>query len=210
MACRCRHPTQHPEEGIAVGDKDYILAGVGAGGTDGTGLAFFGPLGSTLPTDATSALNAALLDAGRITEDGLTFKPDVSTKEIKAYGSNQIQRTLITDEKTTFEIAFLETNAVTVAVYSKKLLSAITVSGTGGIATTYGASGQIHYAAVFDIIDGLNHVRYVCPDVDVTGRKEVKVASGEVISRGVTLTAYPDDTGIAVYEYNIVDALAGS
>jgi hypothetical protein len=200
-----------PRKGKSVmGDKDNILAGVSAGGTDGCALAWFGPAGTTLPTSATAVLDVDLLDAGLVTEDGLTFKPDMSSKDIKAYGSGQVQRTLITDEKNTFEITFLETNAVTVALYSKKTLASVTVGATGTINTTYGSSSIVRYTAVFDVVDGSNHTRYCCPDVEVSGRKEVKAASGEVISRGVTLTAYPDSTGEAVYEYNIVAALAAS
>jgi hypothetical protein len=185
-----------------------IVAGQGAGGTDGTGLAFFAPEGTSLPTSATAVMDVAFLNGGKITEDGLTAKFEKSVKEIKCYGSTQIQRVLETDAKTTFEIAFLQTTAVAVAVYSGQELSSIVVDVTGGMSTTHGGPTDARYTVVFDIIDGDNHVRFVCPSVEVSARKERKISAGEADVRGVTLTAYPDDSGVACYEYIVVAALA--
>jgi hypothetical protein len=185
-----------------------IVAGQGAGGADGTGLAFIAPEGTTVPTDALTALNVAFVNGGKITEDGLTAKFDKSVKEIKCFGSTQIQRVLVTEEKTTFDIAFLQTTAAAVAVYSNKALSDVSADVTGAMATTYGHSAAVRYAVVFEVIDGGNHVRFVCPSVEVSARKERKIAAGEADIRGVTFTAYPDAAGYACYEYIIVAALA--
>ena len=193
-----------------MADNAKILAGVTAGGSDGMGLAWFAPDNSTLPTTALEVLDAAFLNAGMITEDGLTFKPSKSVKEIKGYGSTQVQRVLVTEEKTTFELVFLETNEVSMAIYSSAEVDSITPDGTGAFEVDFGTSTPTRYTTVFDVIDGLNHIRFCCPHVEVSDRKEVKVANGESIGWGVTVTAYPDSTGNAVYTYIIVNALAGS
>jgi hypothetical protein len=194
-----------------VGNNDLILAGVSGAGTDGMGVGFFGPQNTPLPTSTSATLNVALLDAGEITDDGVGFKPSRSTKEIKAAGSNQVQRVLVTEEKTEITLGFLETNEVSVAVYSGKALSAVTADGTGAMSTTYGGTSPIRYTLVIEAIDGANHTRLCYPEVEVSDRKERSlVKSGEVDVRQVTLTAYPDDNGISCYEYILVDALAGS
>lgn len=185
-----------------------IVAGQGAGGADGTGLAFVAPEGTAVPTDALAALNVSFANAGKITENGLVAKFDKSVKEIKCFGSTQVQRVLVTDEKTTFDIEFLQTTPTAVAVYSGKALADVSADVTGAMATTYGHSASVRYAIVFEIIDGSNHVRFVCPSVEVSARKERKIAAGEADVRAVTFTAYPDASGYACYEYLIVAALA--
>src|SRR6185437_10488851 len=107
-----------------------------------------------------------------------------------------------------FKVSFLETNTVTVAVYDRKALSAVTVTTPGIIAATLGPVEVAQYAAVFDIVDGSNHVRFVCPKVQNTTITDLNIGAGAAIERGVELTAFPDDSGIAIYEYNLVAALS--
>lgn len=191
-----------------MGNNQNILAGTGAAGSDGTGLAWFAPTGSTAPTDATTALAAAWKNAGMITDNGLTGKVNTSSKDVKAYGSLQIQRKIITDSSLQFDIAFLETNQYSQAIYWGLSLSAISPTvGTGAFNFTFGTYTRQLFAAVFDIIDGTNRLRYYCPSVEVTDRKDFQVGNGQEISWGVTLTAYPNSSGVALQQYDVVPAL---
>jgi hypothetical protein len=122
-----------------VGDNRNLLAGTSAAGADGTGLAWFAVTGSTAPTDATTALAAAWKNAGLITEDGLTMKVNTSSKDVKAYGSLQIQRKIITDSSLTFNITFLETNARTQELYWGLAFNSLSPGvGTGAFSYTFG------------------------------------------------------------------------
>lgn len=191
-----------------MGSNANLLAGTGAAGADGTGLAWFAPVGSTAPTDATTGFAAAFRNAGLITDNGLTIKFGESTKEIKAYGSTAIQRTLVTDEKFTFEIEFLETNQYSQAVYHRLGINSITPTvGTGAFSLTTGAYTRQQYAAGFDVIDGTNHIRAYCPTLEMTDRKDVQIQAGAEISWGVTLTAYPNSSGVAIQWFYVVPAL---
>ncbi len=93
-----------------MSDNRLELAGTGAAGSDGTGLVWMALSGSTAPTDTGTALAAAWKNMGGITEAGVTIKQANSTKDFKVYGSTQIQRTLVTDQKTTIDVAFAETS----------------------------------------------------------------------------------------------------
>jgi hypothetical protein len=191
-----------------MGNNANLLAGIGAAGADATGLAWFADTGSTAPTDATSALAAAFKNAGLITEDGLSGKVNTSSKDVKAYGSTQIQRRIITDTSLTFDLTFLETNQYSQAVYWGKGLTSITPGvGTGAFSLSFGVYTRQLYAAVFDVVDGTNHLRFYAPQVEVTDRKDFKVGAGTEISWGVTLTAYPNSSGVAVQMYDVVPAL---
>lgn len=191
-----------------MGDNRNIFAGTGAAGADGTGLAWFAVTGSTAPTDSTTALAAAWKNAGMITEDGLSGKINTSSKDVKAYGSTQIQRRIITDTSVTFDVTFLETNARTQELYWGQQFNTLSPTvGTGAFSYTFGTYSRQLVAGVFDIIDGNNHMRMYCPQLEVTDRRDFKVGNGSEVSWGVTFTAYPNSSGIAVQSYVIMTAL---
>lgn len=191
-----------------MGDNRNILVGTSGAGADGTGLAWFAITGSTAPTDATTALAAAWKNAGLISDNGLTEKINTSSKDVKAYGSLQIQRKIITDASVTFDIDFLEKNARTMELYYGIAFNTLTPGvGTGAFSYTFGVYTRQLVAAVFDIIDGTTHSRMYCPQVEVTARKDVKYATTDSAVYGVTLTAYPNTSGVAVQVYDVVPSL---
>lgn len=199
--------------GVASPTALNVLAGIaGSGGTPS--LAWFAPIGSTLPTDATTALDVAFLTAGYVAESGLTLSTATNTQDINAYGVNVPVRTLVTSEKKTGKIAFLETNVITQAVYRRLPLSGTgspTLTGaTGALAFTEGPARVQGYAAVFTATDGTNIIRKVCPNIQITDKDDEQIAQSAAIQYGVTFTAYPDNTGVAVYSYLIVPNLKTS
>lgn len=183
-----------------------ILAGVEAGGAGGS-LAWFAPTGTALPTDTSTALNTAFKDAGWISSNGLSRKVAESTSDITPYGTIVPARTLTTSSKRTFDIEFLESNAVSLAIYQRVALSSITVAVDGSFSVTEGGASNQQWSAVFDIIDGNNHIRAVAPFVQNTGPGDLNVRASESIAYPVTLTAYPDTNNVAIYWYYLVDAL---
>lgn len=189
------------------GNRDLILAGVAGGGT-GNALCYFAPAGTAGPTIATTPPAAAFLDAGWITEDGLTHAVAESSTDIRAFGSLAPVRTMTTESTVTFATTFLESNPVSLAVYHRKPLTEL-VPGVGGVLNfETGASESVQYAAVFDMVDGVNHLRAFCPSVQVTDRGDLAITAGEAVTYPVTLTAYPDTDGNAIYWLYVLDALA--
>lgn len=180
---------------------------MGGGGS----LAWFAPLGTTLPTDATTALAAGFLDAGLCSTDGLQIAVDESSTDINAYGLFSPARTLVTASKQTFQVAFLESNPVSHAVYHRKPLTgtdALAPDATGAWDFETGAAAVQSYVAVFDATDGVNHLRVVAQNVQVTDRDGIQIQAGADVQYGVTLTAYPDDTGNSLHWYFVVPSQA--
>ncbi len=190
-----------------MGDNANLLVGSSAGGSDGTGLAWFAPSGSTLPTTASASLDAAFLNAGLITEDGISASFSEDSQEIRAYGTQVSQRTVITGQTTTMGLTFLESNEVSLAVYHRKALGSISPAvSTGAFSVTTGTFTRQLYAAVFDVIDGTNRVRAVCPSVEVTNRGDMQISSGNAITYEVTLTLYPV-SGVSIQWYYAIPNL---
>jgi hypothetical protein len=191
-------------------NRNLILAGMNGGGAAGTALAMFANVGATMPADATADPSPATdwFDPGWITEDGLTRAVNVNTNDVNAYGSAVPVRIIKTSRTTTFSIKFLESNPVSLAIYHELPLGDITVDTTDGSfdITEGGARSQL-YAAVFDIVDGANHVRALVPQLEVTGQEDFAAAPGAPLTYGVTFTAYPGSDGVAIHWFYVLDAL---
>ncbi len=195
---------------MAGANRDLILAGIAGGGTGGSALAYLAPKGTTMPTTPSGSLNVAFLDMGWITEDGLTKGVDETSTDINAYGSQVPVRTLTTRSKLTFGLAFLQSGPDQLAVYNRLPLTgtgSITVSSAGDFDFTEGQSRVAEYAAVFDVVDGLNKIRCCVPVLQVTERGEFGVKAGEAITYPITCTAYPGSDGVAAHWYYHLDAL---
>jgi hypothetical protein len=189
------------------GNAAQVLAGIAGGGT-GSSLAYFAPFGTAAPADAKTALAVPYLDAGWITEDGLSAQVAESSTDIPAFGTFSPVRTIVTESKQTFDIAFLESNPVSLAVYHRLDLDGITVDDTdGSFDFKTGGSASVPMVAVFELVDGDNHVRAVCEHVEVTDRGDLNIRSGEAVTYPVTLTAFPDVNGVSVHWYYELAAL---
>lgn len=191
-------------------DEKNILAGI-AGGGDGGSLSWFGETDTTAPTSAISALNAGFKDGGWCDTDGLTASDSVDTTNQGAFGTLQPVRVLKTGETLTFKVTLLETNPISLTVYNYLALDAITVGSDGTFDFEIGDPHRELYSAVFDVLDGVNHIRAYVPNCEVTGKDDVSISNQGVIKYGITLTAYPDSTGLAVhYFYKVPNLGSGS
>lgn len=190
-----------------MANNSNMLVGTSAAGSDGLGLVWFAPTGTTAPTDESGALNAAFKDAGGVSEEGITAAMSETTKKIKFYGSQLAQRTIVTDQEMTFKMKFMESNATSLAVYWRKALGSIVPAvSTGKLAITSGAYSVQNYSMVVDVIDGSNRLRMYCPKVEVSNRDDLQIGNGNEISWGATLTAYPV-SGVAVALYMAIPSL---
>jgi hypothetical protein len=156
---------------------------------------------------ATASIPTGFLDAGLCDSTGLKVKTNVTSTDVKAFGSLQIQRTLMTDEKKTIDLTFLETNPTAVAVYNSLPLSSVTADSSGFFSVSTGLPQINRYAAVFDAVDGANHIRYFAPNVQNITPGDLVLTEGQPLTRAISLTCYPDSTGHTFYEYYLVGAL---
>lgn len=169
-----------------------------------TGGVAAGEIGTTLPTDASTALAEALIRLGLVGEDGFTITRDRSTEDKRAWGGG-IVRTVQTEFSETVTTSFLESDK---AETLKEVYGAENVTVTPG---TEGNPGKVaikhndlvldRRVFVFEMKDGKRRRRIVLPNAQITGTDDVQYTHSELISYAVTMTAYPDENGNCAYEY---------
>lgn len=154
-----------------------------------TGAVSVAPSGSTAPTNASTALDAAFKDLGYVSEDGVTETRDRTSDKIKAWQNAATVRTVVTDATVTYTFALIETKAETVELYYGDTVDTL----TGSIVVDPSATGG-RQAFVVDVIDGTDLIRSYIPDGEITEVGDQVYASGEPIGYEVTITCYFDDT----------------
>lgn len=165
-----------------------------------SGAVYRAPLGTTLPTDATTALASAFVPLGYVSDAGLSNPNEMETSEIKAWGGVVVYRSLtgLTDE---FKLTLIESlnEDVLKAVYGDS--NVVTPSG-GDTKVTVKAEDPVEAVWVFDLVlRGGKAKRIVIPDGAITARDEITYNDSDAIGYGVTVSAYPDANGKTHEEY---------
>lgn len=170
-------------------------ANVLAGKPLATGGVLIGPVGTTSPTDATTAPNASFLAAGYVGEDGLTESTDRSTDKVKAWGGDTV-KILQTDFAVTYQFTLLETlNAdVLKAVYGEDNVTTTAAGVSAGTlhAVKVNSDELPSKAFVFDMRDGDARIRIHVPEGKITEVGEITYSDSEVIGYEVTIEALPN------------------
>jgi hypothetical protein len=164
------------------------------------GAIFTAPIGTTLPTDATTALDAAFVCLGYVSEDGLSNNNELSVEAIKAWGGNIVYRSL-TEMNDEFGLALIETENVDVlkTVYGE---SNVTVDNDGNVSVDVVGEDPIERIWVFELaLRGSRAKRIVIPDGAITSRDEISYTDSDAVAYGITVSAYPDASGSTHKEY---------
>lgn len=155
------------------------------------------PLGTALPTDETTALDAAFVSAGYIGEDGLTETQDRSTTKVRAWGGDTV-KVLQTEFSLTYQFTFIESvkGSVLEAVYgADNVTTTAATSGSGAKHAVVVTADQLpHESYVFEVKDGDARIRIVIPDGQITEVGEIVYSDGDVIGYQVTVEAFRDTT----------------
>lgn len=164
------------------------------------GAIYTAPIGTTLPTDATTALNNAFVCLGYVSEDGLSNNNELSVEAIKAWGGNIVYRSL-TEMNDEFGLALIETENADVlkTVYGE---SNVTVDASGNISVDVVGEDPIERVWVFELaLRGDKAKRIVIPDGAITSRDEITYNDSDAVAYGITVSAYPDANGSTHKEY---------
>ena len=129
---------------------------------------YLGPVGSTAPADATSAMPPALRSVGLTTEDSLKFNSEPNFEQVKSAQSSYPTRTFQTSDAATIEVDLQQWSGDNFkAVYGGGEIAEITVtgppSGTHYKFTPPRIGSRTEVMAVIEVIDGGKHYRYVIP-----------------------------------------------
>ena len=174
-------------------------ANVAVGKPKATGAIFVAPKGTTLPTDASTALDVAYKCLGYNGEDGLTEKTETDVEEIKAWVGDVIARPQTSYSKS-YEFVCNEVNAeVLKLAYGA---DNVTVSEGGAITVNHRGGGRTESVVVFEIaLSNTKIQRTVVPVASVLEVGDVTYADGEAVGRSIVLGAMPDASGVSAYDY---------
>jgi hypothetical protein len=158
------------------------------------------PLATTLPKDATSALDAAFKSLGYISEDGLTNANSPETDSVKAWGGDTVLN-YQTEKPDTFKFKLIEALNIDVL---KTVYGDANVTGTLETALEIDAKNEAYeeFAWVIDMILKGGYVkRIVIPKASIIELAEILYKDEEAIGYEVTISATPDATGSTHKEY---------
>lgn len=165
-----------------------------------TGAIYYAPIGTTLPTDATTALATAFKGVGYISEDGLTNANTFDSENIKAWGGDTVY-TIENNKVDTFQFKLIETLNVDVI---KAVFGSSNVSGTLSTGITVSANsaehGDLSWIAEMILRGGVLK-RIVVPKAKISALAEIIYKDSEATGYDVTITAFPDSSGNTHYEY---------
>lgn len=164
------------------------------------GAIHWAPIGSTLPTSATASLDAAFVELGYVSEDGLTNNNSPESDTVKAWGGDTVLN-LQTDRPDTFAFTLIEAlnEDVLKTVYGS---SNVTKDGSGNLTVKATAQDMPSGAWVFDMImKGGRAKRIVVPNGTISELGEIVYKDDEAVGYNVTITDVPDSNGVYHYEY---------
>lgn len=175
---------------------------VSAGKPKVTGGIYRAPLGTTLPTDASTALAAAFESLGYIAQGGVTHAFNLESGEYRAWGGDLVL-SYLTSKTHTFAFGLIEVlNKITYqTIYGDDNVTG-TLSGTGGIKVSANGDDMTEYVYVIELAlrDGAMQ-RIVIPDGKITAVGDVVYQDSDAINYPVTITAQVDASGNSHYEY---------
>lgn len=162
-----------------------------------TGGVLTGPLGTTLPTDESTALNAALKSAGYIGEDGLTETIGRDTDKVKAWGGDVV-KVVQTEFSVSYKFVMIESlnEVVLEAVHGAANVTktAATASAGNKYVVKLTADQLAHMVWVFEVKDGDARIRIVVEDGQITEVGDTVYADEEVVGYEVTVEAFLGST----------------
>ena len=161
-----------------------------------TGAVYHGTIaGVTLPVDATTALDSDLADVGYLSEDGITEALEDSRERIRAWQNSTTVREVRSDFAVRYSFTMIESNLESMRAYYGR--DNVTSLASVEIAP----DNSLNEVWVVQIVDGDQDIRIVIPNGQVTERGEVTYVGTDAIAYPVTVTAYPDSTGVNAYRY---------
>ena len=169
------------------------------------GGVFYAPIGTALPTNASTALDAAYVGLGYVSEDGISPSREMDSEQIAAWGGD-IVASLVTGDAKSFEFTLLEVFSGEV---QKFVHGAANVTVTPAVPGTSGEQITILDKAykpedcifVFEMKHDGKKRRVVIANSDNSITGEEPYTDGGLSAYTISCTALKDDTGVRVYEY---------
>ena len=155
---------------------DNVVVGI-------TGRVYVAPVDTAAPTTSTSTLDAAFVDLGYVSTDGVEFSTDKTTSQIRAWQNADLVREVVTESTVTYSFNLLESSQAVIEAYFGSAM-------TGGKISLDPTATGGRKSFVIDIVDGDKAIRHYVPTAEILSVEAQTIANGEALMYGVTVTAY--------------------
>lgn len=171
-----------------------------------SGYIWVAPLGTTIPTDATTELNAAFVGLGYLSEDGLTEPASFTAgDDIVAAGGDTVAQADPTFSKTWTGtcIEALNEDLLKVAYGSANVTVTAATETKGGVITVKEQAGDLeHHVIVIDeMLKGGRKRRNVMPDATFLITGDISHVHTALVNFEFTINAYPTAAAPAQTQY---------
>lgn len=164
------------------------------------GAIYVAPVGTTLPTDATSVLDNAFKEVGFASDAGIVNTPSITTNAIKVWGGATVLEP-VTEKVDDWKFTLVEAKNVETL---KLIYGADNVTGTldTGIVIKQNATSDYEkHAIVVDMILDNAVKRVVLPEAKLKALGEIKYTDSDAVGYESTFGCAPDASGYSHYEY---------
>lgn len=164
------------------------------------GAIYRADIGTTLPTDAVTTLDAGFEALGYVSEDGLTNTNSSDSDEVVSWDGDTVL-TIEGNKSDTFKFTLLEVlnPAVLKSVYGDSNVSGTLATGITVIANSVPQQSK---SWVVDMVMNNNVLkRIVIPCAKVTEVADIVYKKTEAVGYETTISAVPDSSGNTHYEY---------
>lgn len=174
------------------------------------GYATRAPLGTVLPTDIVTALDAAFRNMGYVGNAGLKVTYSRASTDHRDWNGDIVDSTQ--DEYgETYSVEFIESlrGDLLKALFGDEnvTITAPTTSVEGLVVIKHNSLEPIDAAWVFDMKSRRSSKRMTLPQARVSDIGEVSFVSNDLIRYAATIKAYPDSLGNSSYEYKTLPKL---
>lgn len=186
---------------MAQNDTANVSVGKGVVG----GYLFAAPVGTELPTDYSSALDAAFQNCGFLSDEGVTFTQDASNDTFHDLNGDVVL-TAASSIEHSLAVQFIEVNEVSLKeVFGQENVA---VADDGALTVSHKNTEMERRSLVGEFVlrDG-RRFRKVIPNAQVTSWEDMTIVSSELYMLPVTYTEYPDKNG--AYEIDYIQPAGG-
>lgn len=163
---------------------------------------YIAPAGTTLPTDAKTALSNDFLALGYVSEDGVTNANSPESENIKAWGGDNVL-TIMTSREDTFTFTLIEVMNINVLklVYGDSNNNVSGALSTGITVTANNKDLDSHVIVIDTILKGGVMQRTVIPAATVSEVGEITYKDDEAVGFEITVSCEADAPGNTHYTY---------
>jgi len=159
----------------------------------------YGVTNPTLPTDATTSLNASVFkEVGALSDNGIVESTSQDFNDVYMWQNNSIATSLAGKFKKTFKFTCLEQNGQTLAI---SFGGSTLTQQSWGVSIAEKAPGRDLRSWVLHGIDGGRLYRIVVPLGQITDKGDVTWSSTEPTMSEYTVVTYPDASNNHTYRY---------